>query len=790
MATQPGAHLLWAFGPFEVNASAGELRKRSVRVRLGRQPFQILLLLLTHSGEVVTREQLREHVWGDGTFVDFEGGLNAAMAKLRRALGDSAEKPRYIETVPGSGYRFIGSLRESSASVASKSNETPTNLVVLTTSTSVQKKPAEIPKANTQRKITITTCLAALVIAVGAFYYFHRPAAVGAKGEIVLAEFVNRTGDPVFDETLRQGLAVQLEESPFLSIVSEERIQHTLALMGQPVGGRLTSDHAREVCERTASAAFLVGSIAPLGNQYILGMTAKSCAGDILDQEQVQAARKEDVLNGLTRIARKFRERAGESLSTIREHETPLAEATTPSLEALRAYSAAWNAAFTTGFTAAVPLLQRAIALDSQFAMAHAFLGRIYADTGESVLSAESTSRAYQLRGRASDRERFFITFSYDRQITGNLANAQKTLELWTRTYPRDPDPHSLLSGFTTTGTAQYEKTIAEAKKAISLNPDATPAYLNLADACLALGRVAEAESALVRAAERKLEIADSLTLRYSIAFLRDDKSGMDRELAQANQKPGAEDWMLHLNALVSAYSGHLQQARTLSDRAVELALRGGQRERAALYKVGTSVWEGLFGDSSAAKRSAYTALELSKARDVEYGAGIALALAQDSSHAQALANDLESRFPEDTFVRYTCGPTLRALVAANHHETAKSVQMLQTTAPYELALTWTRLFGGFGNLYPVYVRGIAYLALHQGVEAAAEFQKILDHRGIVIADPIGALAHLQLARALILSGDKVKAKAAYQDFLALWRDADLSVPIFKQAKQEYLKLQ
>ncbi len=423
--------------------------------------------------------------------------------------------------------------------------------------------------------------------------------------------------------------------------------------MGRPADGPLTPAVAREICERTASAAVLEGSIARLGSQYVLGLRAKNCrTGDILDEQQAQAARKEDVLNALSQIANKFRTRVGESLAAIRKHDTPLAEATTPSLEALKAYSAARDRALSADFINAVPLLKRAIDLDPRFAMAHAFLGRIYGDIGESALSAESTAEAYRLRDRVSDREKFFITFSYDRQVTGNLENAQLTLELWAQTYPREADPHSLLSGFTTQGTGQYEKSIEEAKKAIGLDPGLTPAYLNLAFSCVYIGRINEAESALQQAAERKLEIADSLVLGYYIAFLKGDKAGMDEEIARAKDKPGAEDWISHSQALTLARSGRLELAKTMSRRAVDLAQQAGQRERAAIYEAGAAVWESGFGNAPAAKRAALAALELSKARDVEYGAAFALALSGISSRSQALAEDLERRFPEDTSVK------------------------------------------------------------------------------------------------------------------------------------------
>ena len=382
-----------------------------------------------------------------------------------------------------------------------------------------------------------------LAFFVSGYFYLHRTLQgtpkLTDKDRIVLADFTNTTGDPLFDGTLRQGLAVQLEQSPFLSLVSEERVQQVMPLMGQRADSRLTPELAREICERTGSTAVLDGSIASLGKQYVLGLRARNChTGDVLDEEQVQATRKEDVLNSLNQIARKFRIRVGESLTTIKEHDTPLQEATTPSLEALKAYSAAWKVAFSIAYTAAVPDLKRAIEIDPNFAAAHAYLGRIYGDIGESVLSEESTVKAYQLRGRASDREKFFITASYDLQVTGNLEKAKQTLELWTQTYPREAGPHGLLSGTVYQCTGKYEESIEEAKKAIALDPDFTPGYANLAYSYFYLDRagdlkhLADAENVIQRASERNLEIPDILLLRYNIASLTGDKAGMERAAA------------------------------------------------------------------------------------------------------------------------------------------------------------------------------------------------------------------------------------------------------------------
>jgi tetratricopeptide (TPR) repeat protein len=639
-------------------------------------------------------------------------------------------------------------------------------------------------------KPMVPTAAAVLALFAAGYFYFHRTAILTNKDTLVLADFINTTGDPVFDGTLRQGLAVQLEQSPFLSLVSEERIQRTLRLMGRPADAGLTPELAREICERTAGTAVLDGSIARLGSQYVLGLRARNCrTGDILDDEQAQAARKEDVLNALSQIAGKFRTRVGESLAAVEKHSTPLAEATTLSLEALKAYSAGYKVEYSTGAAAALPLFKRATEIDPKFAMAHAFLGRAYSDIGESVLSAESTGKAWQLRDRTSDPEKFFITAFYDLQVTGNMEKAQQTFDLWAQTYPREINAPGLLSGMIYPIFGKYEKAIEQARKGIALDPDFPFVYVNLAYNNLYLDRLGEAQKALQRASERKLEVPELLMARYDLAFLNGDKAGMERALALAAGKPGAEDWMSDHQACVLAYSGRLEQATRMARRAADLARQTAQRESAVMYETGAAVWNAFFGNAPAAKRSAIAVLELSKGRNVEYGAALALALAGDSGRCRALAKDLEIRFPEDTSVQFSYLPVLRALLTVNDGEASKAIDRLQIAVRYELGTPGSTYFGNFGALYPAYVRGQAYLATHQGAEAAAEFQKILDHRGVVVNDPVGALARLQLGRAFAMSGDKTKAKTAYQDFLSLWKDADPEIPILNQAKAEYARL-
>jgi len=775
------------FEDFELDPRAYQVRRSGRTLKLERIPMEVLLLLAERRGQLVTREEIIEKLWGKDVFLDTDNAINTAIRKIRQVLKDDPEQPRFVQTITGKGYRFIAPVTGAGTKVEAHERK----------GDSARAAKPEEPGTGTdvrrRRMFAVAATVVLPALALAGYLYFHRAPKLTDKDTIVLADFANSTGDPVFDDTLRQGLAVQLEQSPFLSLISDERIQQTLKLMAKPADARLTPELAREVCERTASAAVLDGSIASLGSQYAVTLRAKDCrSGDVLDEEQVQAARKEDVLNALSQIASRFRTRVGESLSTVKSHDTPLAEATTPSLEALKAYSAGWQASFWSGSAAAVPFLKRAIELDSNFASAYAALGRMYGDIGESALSAENTSRAYQLRDRASDQERFFISLNYDLQVTGNLEKARQTCDLWMQAYPRAWLPHALLSGGIYNTLGKYEKSVDEAKIAIGIDPDFSIGYSILAGSYLALGRDAEAEQTLERATERKLDIPDFHVQRYVIAFLKADKTGMEREAAQARETPGVDDWMSDAQAFVAAYSGHLEEARKMSRRAADLVRKADRREAQALYETDAAVREALFGNVSTAKQRAAEALELSSSRDVEYGVAFALVLSGDSARAQTLIDDLSKRFPEGTIVRFTYVPTLRALLALDRRQPSLAVELLQTTIPYEGGTPvegGSDVLLGAGNLYPAYVRGVAYLAARRGQEAAAEFQKILDHRGIVMSDPVGALAHLQLGRAYALAGEKGKASAAYQDFLTLWKDADPDIPVLKQAKAESANL-
>jgi tetratricopeptide (TPR) repeat protein/tRNA A-37 threonylcarbamoyl transferase component Bud32 len=635
----------------------------------------------------------------------------------------------------------------------------------------------------------IVPAVAAVACFAAGYFYLHRPPRLTDKDKIVLADFINTTGDPVFDGTLRQGLAVQLEQSPFLSLVADERIHQTLRLMGQPEDVRLTPDLAREICERTASAAVLEGSIASLGSEYVLGLRAKTCrSGDVLDEEQAQAARKEDVLSALSQIAGQFRTRVGESLTTVKGHDTPLAEATTPSLEALKAFSSGRKVQSAAGAAAAIPFLKHAIELDPKFALAYAWLGLIYVDIGEPSIAADYTRKAYELRDRTSEAEKYFISARFHKAVTGDMEKAEQACELWIQAYPRSGTPHDLLSGSIYPAIGLYEKGVDEGRQAVSLDPDFFAPYALLMVDYIALNRLDEAKATYQQGLERKLNNPYFHLPLYQIAFLQSDASGMAQQVAQSAGTPGEEDELLGMEADTAAYSGRLRIAREVSQRAMDSAERAQQKESAAMYSALSGLREALFGNAEEAQRVATLALARSAGRDVQYGAALALAYAGDNQRVQALADDLGKSFPEATLVQFNFLPALRAKLALSRRNASEALESLRPAKPYELGQTTSSNYG-WTALYPVFVRGEAYLAAHQGAQAAAEFQKILDHRGILLNEPIGALAHLQIGRAYAMQGGTAKARAAYQDFLTLWKDADPDIPILKQAKAEYVKL-
>jgi eukaryotic-like serine/threonine-protein kinase len=652
---------------------------------------------------------------------------------------------------------------------------------------------AQVESKSAQKSIRWAAAAGATIVviglAVGGWLLFSRKAhALTDKDTIVLADFTNSTGDTVFDGTLRQGLSVQLEQSPFLSIISDQQIQQTLQMMGQKPDARLTPEIARELCQRTASAAVLDGSIAQIGTPYLLTLKTVNCSnGETLASTEAQASDKNHVLDALGKTASEMRNKLGESLSTVQKFDTPLEQATTPSLEALKAFSSGRGASSP---PLAIPFLKRAIELDPNFAVAYAWLGVWFTAIGEPSIAADYTSRAYELRDRASEPEKYFISAIYYKEVTGNLEKAEQSCKLWAQDYPRAEMPHDYLSGGIYPQMGRYDGVVSEAREAIRLKPDYSVSYVLLMFGDMALNRLDDANATYRQAFERKLYHFFYPLALYQMAFLQNDAAGMKQQVTLSAGQPEIEATLLANEADTAAYSGRLREAEDLTRRAMESAERAEKKEKVATFSATSGLREALFGNAEEARRLAAQAMEHSAGVDVVYGSALALAYARDDGRAQELTEGLDKRFPEATIVQFNYLPSLRAKLALNRGNAKEAIEILKAAVPYELGRTTFTGDYFWNALYPVLVRGEAFLSAHQGSEAAAEFQKILDHRGIVLNLPIGTLAHLQIGRAYALEGDTAKAKAAYQDFLTLWKDADPDIPILIAAKAEYAKLQ
>ncbi|HEX8871616.1 MAG TPA: tetratricopeptide repeat protein, partial [Candidatus Acidoferrum sp.] len=640
-----------------------------------------------------------------------------------------------------------------------------------------------------RKHVVLGVAVLLAVLGAGGWLYSWRAHALGQSDTIVLADFVNKTGDPIFDDTLRQGLAAQLQQSPFLSLLSDQRIQQTLKQMGKPTDTKLSPAIAADLCMRAGSKAYLTGTIAGIGNDYVIGVSAVNCqTGDLLAQEQVTASGKENVLKSLGVASTTLRAKLGESLKTVRKLDTPIEQATTPSLEALQSFSLGRKMMQGKGdYTAAVPLFQHAIQLDPNFAMAYAMLGTTYHNLGEKILSAESTRKAYELRGRVGEWEKLYIESHYYNFVTGDLEKARQAYELWAQIYPRENVPANNL-GEIYQMLGQHEKALAEYSAAVKLSGGDSLGYSNMVIGTIHLNRLEEAEKIAADAQKKGFDSGSMHLYLYEIAFLKNDAAGMKEHLSWSMGKPGVENLVLSMEAGTAAYQGKLATARELSRKAETSAEGAGEREMAAGCAAAAALWEALYGNIAKAKERVYGTLALSNGRDAQYVAGLALAMNGDEGGARALLEDLEKRFPEDTIVRFNYAPTLRAQLALiDPNGAAKAIDALAVASSYELGVPGSSTF--WTNLYPVYVRGKAYLAAHQGAQAAAEFQKIVDSRGVAVNEPIAALALLGQARAYVEAGDVRKGREAYDRFFTLWKDADADLFVLHEAQWEYQKL-
>ena len=854
------AGTVFEFGDFKLDCSRFELCRAGRSLKLERKPMELLILLAERNGDLVTRSEIAERLWDREVFVDSEHGINTAIRKIRQVLRDDPEQPRFLVTVTGKGYRFIGnlarvspwprkldgqrSLAENSSAEFDEPAAPPDAAAIQDRSASYSELPDErgFPRPRSSRnqsvaeirtdlqelkrdwgvpvviagrdsdsghlavvsttarsasrlpKWAMMTGAALVIIGLGMggwLHFAHRPHPLNETDTVVIADFSNSTGDAVFDDTLKQALGVSLQQSPFFNVLSDQTVTETLQLMTRPPGTPLTREVAREVCQRAGSRAYIAGSIAKIGSEYVVGLKAVNCgSGDTLSLKQAQVAEKEKVLDALGGVATKLRADLGESLSSIRTFDTPIEQATTASFEALKAFGLAgknWNE---NGGPQAIPFYQRAIELDPNFAMAHAYLGIVYVNLGEESKSVENITEAYQLRDRVTQTEKFLISSMYYGIVTGEVEKYIQVCQLWGQIYPRDPRPAlNLAAVYADSG--RYEEAAAEARKCFNLDPDFTLCSLDLIGIDAALNRLDEAKAVYLDAIRRKPD-SDGLHMsRYTIAFLECDTAEMRRQLDWAAGKPRVEDVFLSAQSDTEAFYGRLGTSREFARRAVESARRNDTTEVAAGWQLGEAVWEALFGNSSRAAEQAASALTMASNRNVKFFAGLALAWAGYSTRAESLADEMQKRFPLDAVVNGYCLPTIRASIEINRSNPGKAIEILNVAAPTELGV-------GSGN--PIYVRGQAYLLLHEAGKAAAQFQKILDHRGAIGNRPTFPLAQLGLARAYALQAKsahgadadaaRAKARAAYQDFFTLWKDADPNIPILIAAKSESAKLQ
>jgi eukaryotic-like serine/threonine-protein kinase len=697
--------------------------------------------------------------------------MRADLKRLKREI-DSGKSSAASVTLP---------VAEPSASSAAASSGSARVQTAAPVSAQTSAAAAAMPGA---RKRWPWVAAAVLIVAavVGGVFYSHRARALTAKDSILLSDFVNTTGDPVFDGTLRQALAVQLEQSPYLNIFPQERVRDTLRYMGHSPDERVTPDLARQVCQREGVKAVLNGSISAVGTQYVVGVEAVNCqTGDNLAREQIPVDKKEQVLGAVGKVASNLRSKLGESLASLQKFDAPVEEATTSSLEALKYFSMGEAERDKGSEYTAIPFYKHALELDPNFAVAYARIGRGYGNLGENALAIENTKQAFERRDRCSELEKLYIESHYYSIVTGEIDKELEALELWRRTYPRDSiPPNNLAVDYEAMG--KFEQALPEAQEAMRLAPDSSFSYNALSVAYLGLNRLAEGKAIREEEARKKIDSALDHSELYMYAFLDGDAAGMQNQVEWAKGRLGEYD-LVQAVADAAASSGKMGAARASYQRAVDLERQGKVEEIAAMTLAREATFEAEMGNSKAAHDDATTALSYSRGRGALVFAGRALALTGEAREAEAIAQELVRQSPTDTFVNAVAVPEIRAAVAMNQGNPGKAIELLQAATPYE--------FGTTTAVRSNYLRGLAYLKLHQSKEAAAEFQKILDHPGVCIFSlPTCRLARLQLGRARVEAGDAGGARTAYQDFFALWKDADPDIPILKEAKAEYAKLQ
>jgi eukaryotic-like serine/threonine-protein kinase len=791
MDTPAQPDLVLRFGPFELNAAAAELRENGTLRRLPPQPFRVLILLADRAGQIVTRKEIRQCLWGERKYVDVEHGINFCVNQIRSALRDPAELSRYIKTVPRRGYCFVApTLRLASAVNAAAIPEAyaPT----------AEREPGREPQIHVSSRVANREVHRVLRIPVAAVILLalisipmstrevaiQPPAALSEKDFVVVADFANTTGEEAFEDSLTQALAIELRQSPFLNVLPDAKVRETMKRMGRPDGEKMTPDVAREICLRTGSKAVLDGKIAKLGSHYLMNLNAVACeSGDALLSERGEAARGDEVLATLNRIATQLRTGLGESLRSVQKFDVPV-ELTTSSLAALKSYSEGRKVLVSKGEAPSIPLFQRAVELDPNFAMGYAALASRYSNLDQPSIALGYAIKAYELRDHVSERERLVITARYLR-LTGELEKLTQALDMWISEYPRDAAPHvSLGSNYDFMG--EYTKALMELQTALRMSPEDVYMYQSLGLIFLAMNRPLEAQEILNSAFARHLDGGGMRSATYYLGFVQKNAELMQLQVQWAVGKPGSEDVLLSAQADTEGYFGKLGRARELSRRAVDSAIRSGYPEAAALWQVNAALREAEFNEIRESRHDIRQALALSQGRNVRVLAALALARIGDADQAEVMINKLLSENPRNSVFSQFRLPSIRAAIALSRGNPARAVESLEMIRPYELGQPSP---SGLAPLYPAYLRGLAYLSMHNAAAAVVEFKKLLDNPGIALNFAPVVLAHLDLARAYALANDTRKATSAYEGFLSLWKGADSNIPIRAAAEREFARL-
>jgi eukaryotic-like serine/threonine-protein kinase len=784
----PGDRGAYRFGPFQLDVRERRFSRGTEVIPLRIKVFDTLRVLVENAGRLVTKQELLDAVWPDTTVE--ENNLNHNVSVLRKALGEKATGQQYIETVPRVGYRFVAAVETAEPPAEAASDDVP---VVDPGVGEGDRASSTGTTTPSRRWRTALALLGVAIVTAATSFYLVRPrtsgrvAALTDKDSVLIADFVNTTGDEVFDGTLRRAVAVELGQSPFLNIVSEDRVRETLRYIERSPDERVTGDLAREIAQRQGVTALLIGSIASLGRHYAINLEAVSVAsGETVAREQIEAESRERILARLSEAATRLREKLGESIASIEKFSAPIEQATTGSLEAFKAYDLGRQRHFGGQYFEAIPLYRRAVDLDPEFAMAYAALGITYGTAREYDLAAKFSQRAFELRERVSEREKFYISARYYMDVLDDGDRAIEVLELWKQTYPRDFVPRTNLSA-RYCAIGRYQEALEEAREGVRLNPDAGVTYAALAHSSICLGLHKEAAVAIEQAMARRQDPPYSHYMLYGIAFLQGDAAAMQEQVNRVSGTP-AEGGMLAMQSVTAAYAGRVRHARELTKRAIELAVGRGLEEAAGMYAAGDALWEAAYGNCREAEQAATRSLALSRGRYPLSWSALAVAICGNSVLAEKLADEMVRRFPHDSFFKASWLPMVHAAVSLHRGHPAVTVEGLKRAERVEL--------GTNAAAWPAYLRGMAYLKQDAAAEARLEFQKVLDNKGVLVpkdfnpaALTLYPLAYLGRARAAAHSRDVDASRSAYEALLGIWQDADSNVPIVRAARREYEQL-